>query len=169
MTDAAAVAAGEAAAVEVEVSSTRACSILSFKLGSPNPPPLLGSPRLRRRLRRVSSWSGTVRIARSERDGFLVDVKILTIPCQFNFPTRAAAAADTAGEYLCPSEARVTLNRGDADLVFVPSSQSTAAEAATVEDAEADTTTAAAAAAAVTATVAAVRCHLFSVRPALAP
>ena len=168
MTDAAAVAAGEAAAVEVEVSSTRACSILSFELGSPNPPPLLGSPRLRRRLWRVSSWSGTVRIARSERDGFLVDVKILTIPCQFNFPTRAAAAADTAGEYLCPPEARVTLNRGgDADLVFVPSSQSTAAEAATVEDAEADTTTAAAAA--VTATGAAVRCPVFSIRPALAP
>ena len=62
----------------------------------------------------------------------------------------------------------MTLNRGgDADLVFVPSSQSTAAEAATVEDAEADTTTAAAAA--VTATVAAVRCPVFSIRPALAP
>ena len=44
MTDAAAVAAGEAAAVEVEVSSTRACSILSFELGSPHPPPFSDHP-----------------------------------------------------------------------------------------------------------------------------
>ena len=45
MTDAAAVAAGEAAAVEVEVSSTRACSILGFELGLiENLSPRLKSP-----------------------------------------------------------------------------------------------------------------------------